>query len=203
MFKVIIFDLIGIFSKEKNIFTILKNILNYSGTSKSLYIYLKEEYNSLVLGEISETEFFKKLKKISKSKKKISLIKKELLEVFEPNFNKELFNKVKNSFKVALCSEFVSPWWTLLKKKYKINFDYEVLSDNVGIKKPHSKLYLFPSLFFKINPNKCAYVSDEIEDIIIAKQLGMQTIFIPGKNKKCKIADYTYKNINELLKVLS
>lgn len=203
MFKVVIFDLIGIFSKERNIFTLLKKVTNYSGTSKALSVYLKKEYISLVLGEIKEGEFFKQLKKLTKTKKKISIIKKEFLNNFEPNFDKELFNTVKNSFKLALCSEFVTPWWNFLKKKYKINFDYEVLSDNVGIKKPHPKLYLFPSLFFKIDPDECAYISDEIEDISIAKQLGMVTIFIPGKNKKCEIADYSYKTINELLKVLS
>ncbi len=203
MFRVVIFDLVGVFSKHKNVYHIFKEITRYKGTVKSLKAYIGEYYEKLIVGNITELTFWRKLKEITKSRKSVDSLKREFLSKFKPTFNKKLFNKVRDNFNVALCSDFVSSWWSFLKSKYGIDFDYVVFSSSLKVSKPDKRLYLSVPFFFKIQPSQCLYVSDEVEDIRVAKELGMQTVFIPGKSKSCKEADYVYSNIDELLEVLS
>lgn len=203
MFRVIIFDLVGVFSEHKNVYTILKKITNYKGTVKSLNANLGDSYDKLLIGKTTELVFWNKLKKVTNSRKSIDSLKKSFFKNFKPLFKKETFQKVRENFQVALCSNFVNSWWLYLKDKLNINFDYEVLSSSMKIAKPDPKIYLNVPLFFKISPEECAYVSDEIEDVRAAKELGMTTIFIPGESKKSKEADYHYNSIQELLEVLS
>ncbi|PIU62423.1 hypothetical protein COZ55_01635 [archaeon CG_4_8_14_3_um_filter_38_5] len=203
MFKVIIFDLIGVFSEHYNEYSIFKTITSYKGTAKSLKAYVGHDYNKLLTGQSTELEFWNKLKKATNTRKSVDSLKKDFLKHFHPLFTYETFEKAKNNFKTALCSNFVNSWWLYLKNKFKLSFDYEVLSSSLKIMKPSEQMYLSVPNFFKIRPSDCAYVSDEIEDIEIARNLGMKTIFIPGESKECRIADYYYKNVQELLEVLS
>jgi FMN phosphatase YigB (HAD superfamily) len=202
MFKVVIFDLLGVFSEHKNIYTILKKITHYKGTVKSMKAYMAKTYEKLMIGEITELTFWKKLKKVTNSRRKPDTLKKSFLKAFKPVFKSLTFKKVRSNFKVALCSDFLNSWWLYLKTKYMINFDYEVLSSSLKINKPEPELYLSVPNFFKIKPNDCLYVSDEEEDIEVVKKLGMQTVFIPGESKNYRGADYNYSNIQELLEVL-
>jgi FMN phosphatase YigB (HAD superfamily) len=69
--------------------------------------------------------------------------------------------------------------------------------------KPDAKIYLNVPAFFKISPEECAYVTDEVEDLRVVKNLGMSTIFIPGESKSYEEADYYYPNIQEFLEILA
>ena len=202
MFKVIIFDLVGVFSEHENVYSIFKKITSYKGTSKSLQAYIKDYYEKLLIGKITELEFWNKLKKTTNSRRSIDALKKSFFSNFQPLFKVETFNKVRNNFRVALCSNFVNSWWLYLKNKFHLEFDFEVLSSSLKIAKPYPSIYLSIPNFFKVKPFDCVYVSDEAEDIKVVKSLGMQTIFIPGQSKSVKGADYYYPNIQELLEVL-
>ncbi len=203
MFKVVIFDLVGVFSKHKNIYTILDKITGFTGTNKSMRAYIGSTYDKLLTGDVNELVFWNKLKKVTGSKKSIDSLKKSLFKEFKPLLKKEEFNKMRANFKVALCSDFVNNWWMYLKNKFKLDFDYEVLSSSLKVKKPDAGLYLAVPAFFKINPEECVYVSDEETDMEAAKSIGMQTIFIPGKSKHSDYADYKYNSINEVIQVLT
>ncbi|MBN1923260.1 MAG: HAD-IA family hydrolase [Nanoarchaeota archaeon] len=203
MFKVVIFDLVGVFSKHKNVYSILKKITNYDGTAEGLHSYIGDAYDKLIVGKMNELVFWNKLKKETGSRKTIDSLKKSFLKEFKPVFKHEDFEKIKKNFKVALCSNFVNSWWMYLKDKFKISFDYEVLSSSLKIKKPEPEIFLSVSSFFKISPYDCVYVSDEAEDMKAAKKTGMQTIFIPGKTKSFKNADYYYTSVENLLEVLA
>lgn len=203
MFKVVIFDLVGVLSKNRNIYTIFKKITKYKGTVKSLEAYMKKAYNKLLIGGTTELVFWNKLKKVTSSRKSIDSLKKSFFRNFKPLVKKETFEKVKENFEVVLCTNFVNSWWLYLKNKFKLKFDYEVLSSSLKIAKPDPKIFLNVPLFYKLSPEECAFVSDEEEDLETAKELGMTTIFIPGENKSYKNADYYYENIQALLEVLS
>lgn len=202
MFKVIIFDLVGIFSEHENIYSIFKKITNFKGTVKSLHAYVGKEYEKLLIGKTTELVFWNKLKKVTKSRKSIDSLKRIFFKQFTPTFNAKLFKEVRKNFKVALLSNFVNSWWMYLRNKFKINFDYELLSSSIKLKKPDSKMFLQVPAFFKVNPNDCVYVSDEASDMLGAKSIGMETLFIPGQTKSYRGADYYYNSIQEFLKIL-
>jgi len=203
LFRVIIFDFIGVFSEHNNIYSIFKKITNFKGTTNSLKAYLEQDYNKLLMGKTTELSFFQKLKEVTKSRKKEDSIKKEFLSSFKPQFDHEVFNKVRENFKVALCSDFVKDWWLYLEDKFKIKFDETSFSSELKLKKPAPDFYLSIPSKLRVSTLSCAYVSDEASDINAAKGFGMTTIFIPGKSKEVKEADYTYNSLKELLNVLS
>lgn len=203
MFKVVIFDFVGIFSEHENYYSVLKKITGFKGTVKSLEAYLGNALDDLLVGKITELKFWNKLKKVTNTRKTVDSIKKSFLKSFKPLFSTINFNNAKNNFKVALCSEFVNSWWLYLKDKFNISFDYEVLSSSLKKNKNSSELFLSVPNYFKVKPNDCVYVSDEVRDIRMAEGLGMETVFIPGKSSVSKKADYIYKTVDEFLEVLN
>jgi beta-phosphoglucomutase-like phosphatase (HAD superfamily) len=57
-------------------------------------------------------------------------------------------------------------------------------------------------LNFKLKPQECLVVSDEISDLNLAKEIGMKAMLIPGKSKEYKEADYFYEKFDDFLKIL-
>jgi HAD superfamily hydrolase (TIGR01549 family) len=202
MFKLVIVDLIGILTQNENEYFLLKKILNFKGTVQSLKAYMGDSYNNLLIGKISERTFWNNLLKKVTSKKKLENIKKEFLESFNPIFNAELLSKARQNFKFALCSNFYYPWYDLIKKENNIDFDYESISSKVKMKKDNKEMYLGAMLKFDLIPSECLVVSDEISDLNLAKDLGMKTLFIAGKSKEFKKADYFYEKFDDFLKIL-
>ncbi|MDD2678476.1 MAG: HAD hydrolase-like protein [Candidatus Nanoarchaeia archaeon] len=202
MFKLVIVDLMGILSNNGNEYSILKKITNFKGTAQSLKAYLGDAYEKLLSGKITEKLFWQKAAKESKTRKKPESIKKEFMKSFSPIFDKELLKKARQNFSFALCSNFYKPWHEEIKKKHKYAFDYESLSSEAKIKKDDKKMYLSAMLNFKLKPEQCVVASDEASDLLLAKELGMKTLFIPGKTKEFKGADYYYETFNDFLAVL-
>jgi HAD superfamily hydrolase (TIGR01549 family) len=202
MFKLVIVDLVGILTNNENEYSLLKKILKFKGTVQSLKAYLGSSYDKLLIGKITEKTFWNNLIKKIKTRKKPKNIKKEFLKSFKPIFNPELLIKARKNFNFALCSNFYYPWYDLLKKKYNISFDYEAISSKLKMKKDNKEMYLGAMLNFKLKPDKCLVVSDEVNDLKIAKDLGMKTMLIPGKTKEYKEANYVYKKFDDFLKII-
>lgn len=128
-------------------------------------------------------------------------IRRSFLKCFEPNFDKETFEEVKKYFQVALCTNFVQSWWNDLKVKIGVNFDYELISSSLGMRKPVEQVFLKVADYFKVMPEKCVYVADETDDLVGAKQAGMQTVLISNVKKHIH-ADYVYPNLKEFMEAL-
>jgi FMN phosphatase YigB (HAD superfamily) len=203
MFRLVITDLAGIFLASVNEYSLLKNILKFKGTAQSLKAYMGDSYDKLFTGKMKEMIFWNNLIKKTGSKKKMASIKKEFLKSFKPIFDIALFQKAKENFKFALCTDFYHPWLEEIKKSSKFSFDYESISSKTGIKKSSKEAYLGAMLNFKLKPEECLVVSDEISDLKLAKELGMHAMLIPGKSKEFKDADYVYEKFDDFLKILA
>jgi HAD superfamily hydrolase (TIGR01549 family) len=202
MFKLVIVDLMGILTSNENEYSLLKKIINYKGTAQSLKAYLGDSYDRLLLGEIPQSSFWNKLVKKTQTKKKLETIKKEFFKSFKPIFNPKLLEEARQNFSFALCSNFYYPWYLLIKKANNIEFDYESISSKSKIKKNNKEMYLSAMLKFDLTPSECLVVSDEINDLSLAKELGMKAMLIPGKSKEFKGADYSYEKFDDFLKIL-
>jgi len=202
MFKLVIVDLMGILTKHENEYSILKKIINYKGTSQSLNAHLGDSYEKLISGKSHERFFWKSIEKNLKPKKKIANIKKEFMKSFSPIFSPKLLKKARQNFRFALCSNFYYPWYAQIKKSKKIDFDFELISSKAKMKKDSKEMYLSAMLKFDMIPPECLVVSDEASDLKRAKELGMSTLFIPGKSKDYADADYSYEKFDDFLKIL-
>ena len=79
MFKVIIFDLIGVLSEHENVYAIFKKITRYKGTARSLKAYVGDSYDKLLIGRSTELSFWNKLKKVTDSRRSVDSLKKSFL----------------------------------------------------------------------------------------------------------------------------
>jgi len=202
MFKLVIVDLIGILSSNENEYAMLKKVTNFKGTIQSLEGYIGEYYDKLLTGKITESVFWRKVIEKTGTRKKLENIKNQFFKSFDPIFDANLLKKARENFKFALCSNFYKPWYEAIKKKYKIIFDYESLSSEAKLKKNNKLMYLNAMLNFNLKADECIVISDESSDLSLAKEMGMNTLHIPGKTKEYKEADYSYHSFNDFLKIL-
>ncbi|MFA5333435.1 MAG: hypothetical protein WC376_02990 [Candidatus Nanoarchaeia archaeon] len=202
MFKLVIVDLTVALANAEEEYSLLKKILNFKGTAQNLKLCTLDSYDKLLVGKISEKMFWNNLEKKTKTRKKIGSIKKEFFKSFNLTFDPELLIKAKSNFSFALCSNFYYPWYESIKKRKKIEFDYEAISSKVKMKKDNKKMYLSAMLNFKLLPEECLVVSKNLKDLSLAKELGMKTMLISGKHKDFSGIDYFYLKFDDFLKVL-
>ncbi|MFH1788603.1 MAG: HAD family hydrolase [Candidatus Altiarchaeota archaeon] len=63
-------------------------------------------------------------------------------------------------------------------------FDSYAFSNEIGVRKPDSGIYLKVSEELRVDSSECVFVSDEIyEDLVGAKRLGMKTIHVRRKER--------------------
>ncbi|VVB52563.1 Glyceraldehyde 3-phosphate phosphatase [uncultured archaeon] len=66
----------------------------------------------------------------------------------------------------------------LLRKVDLDLFDAYGFSDEVGVRKPDPKIYVKVTGELGVGPERCVFVSDEIEDLVGASKLGMRTVHV-------------------------
>ena len=84
-----------------------------------------------------------------------------------------------------------------------------VLSYEVGVRKPHEKMYLDTLQCLRLDADQCIFVADEISDLEGATDVGMKTILIrqgkhtfhKAKNQKFQ-PDFQCNNISEITNIL-
>ncbi len=201
MFEVVIFDLCGVLTKNKPVFSLLKKVSHYKGTVRSAHTILYADYVKATLGEMSDMDFWKKVKERTKSRRRVENIRKDFIKDFKINFDKKIFEEVKKYFRTALCTNFMNVWWKEVKKNMGISFEYELVSSSIGMRKPVKQVFMKIVEFFETLPKDCVYVGDETDDLIGAKQAGMNTVYI-SNNKKYDYADYVYPNVEEFMNAI-
>jgi putative hydrolase of the HAD superfamily len=106
---------------------------------------------------------------------------------------KSLLKKISTSYKLGLISNFTyAPVIYAGLRKLGINqfFNAVLVSDEVGWRKPHPKIFNQALKRLKVSAHETIYVGDSpLEDIKGAKSTGMKTIFIPSQF-------YTPKNLH-------
>jgi putative hydrolase of the HAD superfamily len=92
-------------------------------------------------------------------------------------------------------------------------FDSYGLSNEVGARKPAPKIYLKVTGELSVKPEECVFVSDEISDLAGARNLGMKTIHLKGRQRTSLIAvvpdrgvikpDASANSLNEVFAIVS
>jgi len=138
----------------------------------------------------------------------------EISKIQESFFSKNAptLEKLSKNFRLGIISNFTGNL-ELILKEYKLHHYFEHILDSyhVGFSKPDIKIFEEALNRFKIAPENCLFVGDNIErDILPAKSLGMKTVLIhepihsrtfnPGPDayilEIAELLEYTKININ-------
>jgi len=107
---------------------------------------------------------------------------------------KKLLDELSQNYKLGLVSNFTyAPVIYAGLRKLNINsfFNAVLVSEEVGWRKPHTKIFEEALNRLKVKPHKAVYVGDSPqEDIKGAKEVGLKTIFVPSQF-------YSLKDLNE------
>jgi len=207
--KAIIFDVGGVLQLGDNSELHHKRIISkggvHSNVARALRVSFDQYLDSIdsvyaksIEGKISEE---KALKIMAKNLKTTSLRLKQLYSKnYKKTFklNKQLFNyalkKKKQGYKIAILSD---QWWlpkeALITKEFYHFFSPIILSCDVGMRKPDSKIYKLTLKKLKLKPKETIFVDNQLWNIPPARKLGMKTILF--KNNK-----QTIKEIEKILK---
>ena len=100
----------------------------------------------------------------------------EKYEKFEDLWN--LLPELKNKYKLVVINNGNAIALKYWKEKFDFDiFDIYINSAVEGIKKPDPQIFLLACERLKVNPEKCLFMDDSLENIESAKKLGMETIW--------------------------
>lgn len=125
---------------------------------------------------------------------------------------KKVLTNLSGDYKLGLVSNFTyAPLIYAALRMLKINrfFNAILVSDAVGWRKPHPKIFEEALSRLRVKPEETVYVGDSPEeDIKGAKQLGMKTIYVESQfypfealKKSTQTPDATAKNLCEVYDV--
>jgi epoxide hydrolase-like predicted phosphatase len=186
--KAVVFDVGGVLqvSQDKeaeSIFMKVSKGLNLD--LDSLFDAIDTPYAKSVAGEISENEFIKNISEnlgISGGK-----IERVFIKILKNHFtkNKELFDLAKKLKKNGYTIGILSDQWYFSKKALMPRtdfktFDVQVISCEVGLRKPDKKIYelLIKELnkIRKISAEEIVFIDNRDYNLKPAKRMGMKTI---------------------------
>lgn len=130
---------------------------------------------------------------------------------------KEILSYLKEKkFRIGLiCNTGRTPGNVVRKLMEELDilkhFDVLSFSNELRVRKPHKKIFLYTLNELKSLSKSSFHVGDELRtDILGAKNVGMTTVFLKRKDEQCKsldayadiVPDHTIFNLNELRGVL-
>ncbi|MFH8080496.1 MAG: HAD family phosphatase [Candidatus Aenigmatarchaeota archaeon] len=199
MIKAIIFDFGGVcfypgttnqlllealFNSKISKIKILSLLLNFKKRKKIRM--LVEEFN---LGKISESVFWKKIKKVTGYDFDETELKKEIISLnkpIEPVIN--IIKNLKKNYKLGLLTNN-NAWLEEINKKYDFYkyFDVVINSCDVGISKPNKEIYIMMLERINAKPKECIFIDDKKKNVEAAIKLGINGIVY--KNPKQLLLD--------------
>ena len=201
--KVIIFDLGGVIlnlDQERTIRAFSRMGADLEQVNLESHLFTDFEK-----GLVSPDDFRNQLKKHIKGPTHDQLIDEAwnamLLDL--PKYRLELIGQLKKKFKVGLLSNtnkiHIDHFKSYLKlaimeAQWHDLFDKEILSFEIGMRKPDSTIYEYTVEQFQVAPEQCLFIDDNHSNIESANKLGMQTIWA-----KQPIGTHTLNDIKEKL----
>jgi len=159
------------------------------------YQKLVEVTNAIWISDALNNLRFKTTRDDSRVKTAVNVFFEDYLNSLElRRCAKQMLTKLSLDYKLGLISNFTyKPVVYARLRKLGINqfFNTVSVSDEVGWRKPHPKIFNEALRRLKVSASETLYVGDSpLEDIKGAKATGMKTIFIPSQF-------YTLKNLHE------
>jgi putative hydrolase of the HAD superfamily len=184
MVKFVVFDFGGVFVSGG-----MKAARKFYGKrigidlDKFWHIDMRNYWNKLKTGKISEERFWEIFKKKLKRKGKD----------FDENEFKRLFFKYqrknrgvakivkdlrKRGYKTAIISNNIKSWIDRFDEKDSLSkyFDFVICSEEVGYAKPDKKIY---EIFLEragTKPEECIFIDDKEKNLKVAEKMGMKVI---------------------------
>jgi putative hydrolase of the HAD superfamily len=179
--KAIVFDLEGVLIKgiwdswKKTDCFKDDKVLRKSGALKN--------FNLLLRGKITESEYLNSIKKLLKKPKKQlrEEIRREFKKIVE---TEKILKKLKKNYKLFLLSNHVREWVKEIKKNHSFFelFEKEYFSFDFKTIKPEKKFFKLFLKEQKLKPSEIVFIDDSMENILKATSLGIKSIhFKNGK----------------------
>ncbi|BAD84875.1 hydrolase, HAD superfamily [Thermococcus kodakarensis KOD1] len=127
------------------------------------------------------------------------------------NARRVLLELKREGYKVAVVTDGdpIKQWEKILRLELDEYFDDVFISDYLGVKKPHPKIFLKALRKLDVKPEEAVMVGDRLySDIYGAKNVGMTTVwFRYGKYRDREMeyveyADFTIERLEDLLKII-
>jgi len=199
MEKIIIFDLLGVITKEPMFAT---NIIYPLVKDKISYDLFKKKYLLYAIGAIKKKDFWEFICKNNNIEKFEDKIIKETLLTFE--IKKIINDLVSSGCVLYLATEIPKRWGELLLKKAEIKdiFKKKFYSSDLLVTKPFSDFY--KKIFEQIKGNEIYYIDDTLINLIAAKKIkNHTTIYYSTESDSilCKEINYKIDNLKKIIKI--
>ena len=199
----VIFDAMGvIYEVADDVSDSLVPFLHLKNCDKPVR-FIAKEYIRASLGQVTSLEFWTALG----YNKEYPEIEKEFLDnwyTMDPEFldiGKQLIGK----YKIAMLSNDIKDWSNYLRGKFEINrfFDVNVISGEVGYRKPDPKIYEILLHDIDSPAENCMFIDDKLENLQVASELGINTImFVRNKSKVEFCSEFEISSFKELIPIL-
>lgn len=194
--KILIFDLLGVITKESMFAT---NIVYPMVKDKISYDLFKKKYLLYAIGNIDRNDFWEFIclkKDIEKFEKRI--VKKALLT---PGIKKVMTDLIALGCELYLATEIPKEWGEALLKKRGISriFKKKFYSSDLLNTKPFNKFY--KTVFDEIGNGDIYYIDDTLINLAAALKIKKHnTVFYSyfDDNKTTKDINYKINDINKL-----
>ncbi len=188
MIKAGIFDVGGVLH-DNSIYNATEDTAKTLGMSiEKLKLLWSEPLEELILGQITEEEFWKNVSEKIGMKKtnRTDLLTREFIAHCDlHNDVLDIVDKLKErGVKVAALSNTIKPHSDYLRNigLYQ-KFDVVVLSDEIGIKKPDTGIWRYALDKLKVKPEESFYVDDIPVYVEVAKTIGIRAFQYESSKK--------------------
>ena len=133
------------------------------------------------IGEISSLEVWKSIG----FQGDLERIEMEYLDTIELSDGFiDFVEKVTGKYKLAIISNDSIRWSSYLRNKFYINryFDVISISDELKIKKPDERIFIYTMEKLGINAEECFYFDDRRSNLNTARKLGMRPVLFNSRN---------------------
>jgi putative hydrolase of the HAD superfamily len=192
MIKAVIFDVGSVLVKDQPASWYIAKSLGVE--TNDVWRILEPVLDDYVSGRLSKEKFWKKLLTdlgMKSGRNEEKRYEKIILKIYLKDADRktnhamlEILKKlIKKKYKVAILSNVV-PEAAIFRRKIKFMklFKHQYFSSEIKASKPQKKAYFLVVKKLGVKPQECIFIDNDSKFILVAKQIGMNTIFY--KNPK-------------------
>ncbi|OGG06862.1 hypothetical protein A2872_00565 [Candidatus Gottesmanbacteria bacterium RIFCSPHIGHO2_01_FULL_42_12] len=178
--KAVIFDVGGVlhYNSADLVFNDMAQEMGL--TRQEFSNYCEGPFDLFGRGLIDETEFWRQFVKVAGIKKDAptySLWSRKFENVKDLKVLKIVEDLKNKGIKVAVCSNTIVPHAAVNRENGTYDlFPVVVLSNEVGFRKPDSKIFEITLYKLEITPDEAVFVDDGEDNIIAAEKMGMKGV---------------------------
>jgi len=181
MFKLYIFDMGGVVSRNTNIAPEVSAYLEFDGAE--MIEFARDDFKALTTGAISVEEFTRRF-----SLKSGRAIENDLLSrFFHPEPDRDVVDTIaalKNGARVVAGTNTIAPHYNLHLQKgdYEI-FDAVYASHLMGLAKPDPAFYTYILDREGCSPDQAVFIDDVPDNVVAAEKLGIHSLVFTDVTK--------------------